>query len=129
MKPRVVDIGGIRWKIFWNKDCIDAKGICDSITQEIWLQKGLDEVTRKNVFIHELTHAMFYSYGFSPRKKEEFFEEDICNFIASGLSQIFAHNHHVAMYLAGGDDDENLSRQKLVVPTLCNEENESQRYS
>ena len=98
MNLEYVVIGSLYWKIFWDKDIVDAIGLCHFDTQEIWIQRDLNPISQKHVFLHELLHAIWYSYNLTPRKSE--LEEDIVSVMTVALLQVLKDNNKVASYLA-----------------------------
>ena len=98
-KPRSVVIGGLTWKIFWNKDIPDALGLTHYDSREIWLLKSMDEIDKKSVFLHELLHAIWWSYTLKPRTDKKHFEEDVVSQLAPAILHVLQDNKSIAKYL------------------------------
>lgn len=85
-----IKINGMTYKVELVDDvglegCI---GSFDLEKQVIQIEKSLSKEQRRRTFIHELTHAYIWCYGFSDVKFEN---ETLCNFIGNYLEQMHKH--------------------------------------
>jgi hypothetical protein len=100
MKPKSIIVGGIKFKVFWNKD-MREKGLCKYYQQEIWIRYDLNEETKKHVFFHEFLHAVWYGFGMNPRLSRKHHEEDVVNQFTPALLTAYRDNPNVVEYLFG----------------------------
>lgn len=108
-KPRSVVVGQMRFKIIWNKDPSVMKknkclGMCNFTSYEIWIAADLTEESKRHVFLHEIFHAIWYSYGFNPRMIRKSIEEDIVCLFTPTFLQVMDDNPDVTQYLFGGNE-------------------------
>ena len=92
---KTVKINGLKWKIFFvasespkltdedNKKNI--LGITYFRECEIYIDKSLSKPLRKQTVIHELVHALLFSYGINA---EGATEEEICDLIGAHLDEL-----------------------------------------
>ena len=90
-----IKINGLKWKIFFvasespkltdedNKKNI--LGITYFRECEIYIDKSLSKPLRKQTVIHELVHALLFSYGINA---EGATEEEICDLIGAHLDEL-----------------------------------------
>ena len=78
MIPNNVSVVGINYKVV---------GACFYATTEIQLLNDLSDERKKQVFIHELTHAVFHEAGFEEQ------DEDMINRIGIVLHQVLKDNN------------------------------------
>ena len=90
-----IKINGLKWKIFFvasespkltdedNKRNI--LGITYFRECEIYIDKSLSKPLRKQTVIHELVHALLFSYGINA---EGATEEEICDLIGAHLDEL-----------------------------------------
>lgn len=85
----MIKINGIRWRLLQVSPSNPALqtpngnlalGCCDSTNHTIYIRKDLHDKKVKEVLLHEITHAVIYSYNIelTPTK-----EEDIVSIISS----------------------------------------------
>ena len=92
MIPNNVSVVGINYKVV-EKPYIeidgsrDYQGACFYATTEIQLLNDLSDERKKQVFIHELTHAVFHEAGFEEQ------DEDMINRIGIVLHQVLKDNN------------------------------------
>lgn len=55
-------------------------GLCDNLTEQIYIYKNMSLTNKRRVLAHELAHAFAYS---SFCRKDEYTEEEMCNFVES----------------------------------------------
>lgn len=92
---KTVKINGLRWKVFFVKNGSpkltdeDGKRNILGITYfrecEIYIDKELHKRLRKQTVIHELVHALLFSYGINA---EGATEEEICDLIGAHLDEL-----------------------------------------
>lgn len=105
-KPRTVMVGNFKYRIIWNKDAKVMKknkclGACWLHSQEIWISSALNEESKRHVFLHEIFHAIWYSYGFNPKLVKKTYEEDTVCLITPAFLQVMDDNPKVRDYLFG----------------------------
>ena len=83
-------INGLPYKveIVEEVNLINCVGCFDAEKQLIQIKSSLSKDQRRKTFLHELTHAYIWCYGFSDVK---FNNETICNFIGVYLEQMYKH--------------------------------------
>ncbi|MGO2265840.1 MAG: hypothetical protein ACTH54_03275 [Vagococcus salmoninarum] len=89
--PLTVKVGGISYdvkeKAFIELDSNrNFQGACLFSETEIQILEDISEERKVNVFIHELTHAIFYEAGFEEH------DEDMVNRIGNVLQQVLQDN-------------------------------------
>lgn len=62
------------------------QGSCDYLNTEISIIEDLSEERKKDVFFHELIHAVFYEAGYEEQ------DEDMINRIGKILHQVISDN-------------------------------------
>lgn len=104
LKSCTVKIGNLSWNINvvdeCNKylydlsaDCKEsntndaAMGMCYKNLCSIFISKDMSKGNFKRTIIHELTHAVLYTYGFLA-SRNELDEEEMCNFMEIHLDEI-----------------------------------------
>ena len=90
----MIKINGIRWRLVkvspsnpalrMPNDSL-ALGCCDIDNHTIYVRKDLHDIKMKEVLVHEITHAVIYSYGIELTTKEE---ETIVSIISSHGTEI-----------------------------------------
>lgn len=89
--PTEIKVGGV----FYNVICkpyieIESdrnyQGVCDYQNTEICILEDLSKERRKDVFFHELTHAIFCEAGYEEQ------DEDMINRIGKILHQVISDN-------------------------------------
>ena len=65
-----------------------ALGVCDKITQTIYIDKTLNSYMIKKVISHEIVHAIMFSYKIDLSYEEE---ELIANFVSEYGDEILRH--------------------------------------
>lgn len=65
--PKELTINGISWRVVFVDQIQgeDLLGLCDSENRTIQIIRRLKPKTRLAIFLHELIHAIEYSYSFS----------------------------------------------------------------
>ncbi|WP_221771569.1 hypothetical protein [Listeria booriae] len=89
--PEQVKVTGVIYKVIESafvesdndKNCL---GSCDYTTSTIELLETLSDSKKEQIFVHELTHAIFHEAGF------ECADEDMVNRIAIVLHQVLKDN-------------------------------------
>ena len=83
-----ITINGLEWSIE-EADVIEGKGhslgVTYSNTLHILILKDLPITNFKKILIHELTHAVLYSFGLDQAKKND---EILCDFVSAYSEQI-----------------------------------------
>lgn len=81
-------INGVRWRVrlvspahpmLLTPHNTHALGVCDKVTQTIYIDKTLNSAMIKKVIIHEIVHAIMFSYKINLSYEEE---ELIANFVS-----------------------------------------------
>lgn len=89
--PTEIKVGGVIYNIVL-KPYIEIEsdrnyqGMCDYMNTEISILSDLSKERMKDVFIHELTHAIFYEAGFDDQ------DEDMINRVGKVLYQVVSDN-------------------------------------
>lgn len=90
----MIKINGIRWrlvKVSPSNPALQtpkgnlALGCCDSTNHTIYIRKDLHDKKLKEVLLHEMTHAVIYSYDIQLTTTEE---ENIASIISSSGLEI-----------------------------------------
>ena len=85
-------INGLKWTV----ETIDADdprlnedgfflGLCVFLEQKIYLRAGMSKELTRHTLIHELVHAIRFSYGIKDGKMDE---EQVCEFVAAHFDTI-----------------------------------------
>ncbi|MGX7025863.1 hypothetical protein [Vagococcus hydrophili] len=89
--PLEIKVGSVSYSIV-EKPFIEIdsdrnyQGCCDYPNTEIAILKDISKERKSDVFIHELTHAIFYEAGFEEQ------DEDMINRVAKVLHQVLTDN-------------------------------------
>ena len=82
-------INGIKFPIVFVNDIPSESedeltlGICEYTDPVIKIRKGLDDVVKNRVIIHEITHAMIFAYAL-----DIYSEEHLCNFMEAHFFEL-----------------------------------------
>lgn len=84
-------INGLKWKIKTldpdderlNEDAT-YMGLCVFLEQTIYIRAGMSKEQTKRTILHELIHAIIFSYGLDP----DMDEEGICNFVSAHFDEL-----------------------------------------
>jgi len=85
--PSTVNVAGVHYRV-QEQSFIEIggnrnyQGVCDYANTEIGILADLSQERKKQTFIHELTHAIFYEAGFEDQ------DEDMINRIGKVLFQV-----------------------------------------
>ena len=92
---KTVKINGLKWKVFFVKndspklidetDGTAALGFTYFRECEIYIDKSLSKPLRRQTVIHELVHALLFSYGINA---EGATAEEICDLISAHLDEL-----------------------------------------
>lgn len=92
---KTVKINGLKWKVYFVKSSSPKLADDDNNTSflgvayrkdcEIYIDKSLNKPLRKQTVIHELVHALLFSYGIDI---EGATEENVCDFIGAHLDEL-----------------------------------------
>lgn len=91
MKIKKININGLEWKIFWvdqshpKLDGENAYGITHFRECEIYIDSELAAPLLKQIIIHELVHAIAFSYGV---ELVDATEERFCDFTAAHFDEL-----------------------------------------
>ena len=92
---KTVKINGLKWKVHFVKSSSPKLandnnsesflGVAYCKKCEIYIDKSLSKPLRKQTVIHELVHALLFSYGIDI---EGATEENVCDFIGAHLDEL-----------------------------------------
>lgn len=94
---QTIKVGGLIYKIIIKEhfkaydDDRNLWGYCDYEQQEIYIRESLSKQKKKQVLIHELTHAIFEQAGY----KEQ--DEDMINRVSLVLHQVLLDNPDILL--------------------------------
>ena len=88
MKDFKVRIGNYTWTVKFvdQKEIPGNNGEAHYLTQTIYLRNDMPSLATRNVFIHEVVHALLGTQGRIFQKR--YTDEDICEFIAWRFNEI-----------------------------------------
>jgi len=93
--PKTLKIAGLEWKISENAN-VAAEGACygstHHSTQQIFLDPLNTRQKTEQVFIHEILHAVWNSYGLKEVKELKGLEEQVVDSLSNGLYQVLNDN-------------------------------------
>lgn len=95
-------IASVLWEIDWNCDMKKGfLGYCDCEKYTIRISSSIKkEDIRRSVLLHEISHAIWFSFGFSPTKADAYeSEEEIVSFFSTAYYDTFVNNLNVAGYV------------------------------
>jgi hypothetical protein len=104
-RPQKITIASLTWSIDFNpKLAANVFGMCDSAKLLIQISSTPDqEEVRRSTLLHEIMHALFFTYGFKPTFDEKTeTEEEIVSFMSSALYDTLIKNPDVASYIFKG---------------------------
>lgn len=89
--PLEVKVGPVSYQIIEKPfveidDDRNYQGVCRYADTTIEILEGISKERKSDVFIHELTHAIFYEAGFEEQ------DEDMVNRVAKVLHQVIKDN-------------------------------------
>jgi hypothetical protein len=102
-RPEKIIIASLEWRIDYNaKLGASVLGMCDAAKYLIQISKTPDiEDVRRATLLHEVLHAIWFTYGFKPTADEKHeVEEEIVSFVSSALFDVFACNPDLAAYIS-----------------------------
>jgi len=100
--PNKIEIGSLEWKIDWNADLrSNVLGVCDSKIFTIKISKKSPTVKiKKSTLLHEILHAIYFTYGFTPCQKDSHdHEEEVVSFLSSALFDVLSQNPALHYYI------------------------------
>lgn len=91
INPKHVKVGQVIYEVLEKKVVIveedrNFQGSCNYTNTTINILDSLSEERKKDVFFHELTHAIFYEAGYDEQ------EEDMINRVAKVIHQVIKEN-------------------------------------
>ena len=90
------------WAIQWDSKLKSGTlGLCDSANYTIKISQNIkaEDVLRATL-LHEVMHALYFTYGFKPESSNRYEgEEEVVSFISSGMFDIFCQNTKLAKYI------------------------------
>lgn len=101
-RPDSMYIASVLWQIDWECDMKKGYlGYCDSEKYTIRISSSIEkEDIRRSVLLHEISHAIWFSFGFSPNSKKIYdLEEEVVSFFATTYYDTFVNNLNVAGYI------------------------------
>lgn len=90
-----IKVGGLTYEVVISEyfksfdDDRNLWGCCDHEQQKIYIRQSLSEQKKKQVLIHELTHAIFEEAGYKDQ------DEDMVNRISLILHQVLMDNQDI----------------------------------
>ena len=79
-----IDINGIEWGINFvshsNDHMMGSNGLCSYEENNIYIARDMPKTKIRRTLIHELTHAVEYSFGLRDRQSDNKYE-DLANFL------------------------------------------------
>jgi len=97
-RPTRVEIASIEWKIVYSNKGSDL-GNCVHKDQTIIIRSSLPKATMRHVLLHEILHAIWYSYGVNPDLDPGEVEESIINILSGPLVEVMNNNPQVVKFL------------------------------
>lgn len=101
-KPDKIIISSLEWSIEWNaKLKSDTLGLCDAALYTIKISNALEaEDAIRSTLLHEIMHAIYFTYGFRPSQKDSHdHEEEVVAFLSSALFDTLLRNPAVLSYI------------------------------
>lgn len=97
--PSVIKIGYQDIKIS-EADFLDGEqGLYSADRSEIRLKQGIEGREALNTMLHEVMHAIVYSYGMKHSFKDGDHEEKIVNALGNGLTETLVRNQALAKWV------------------------------
>lgn len=93
--PPEIKIGGLVWKVRNSIDMANgenAYGSTHLVSQTIFLDPAMSLQKRENVFIHEVLHAIWDTFGLKSAGFTRDQEEQIVTALSNGLYQVVKDN-------------------------------------
>lgn len=104
-KPVNITIASVEWTIDWESKLKSGTlGLCDAASYTIKISALLEkEDARRSTLLHEIIHAIYFTYGYRPSQKDAHdHEEEIVAFLSSALFDIMIKNSEVFTYIFAG---------------------------
>lgn len=106
-RPRKIQLGPLKWKVRFvdarwvDADGDEAVGYCDCVHLEIVVASRRPAAAIRQTFVHELIHALAYSYGLIVPKRgdDDEREEAVCVSWAVPWWQFMEHNPKTVSWL------------------------------
>jgi hypothetical protein len=101
-KPIKFILASVEWTIEWDAKLKSGTlGLCDSETYSIKISKSIErEDARRSTLLHELMHAIYFTYGFKPSQKDSHdHEEEVVSLLSSALFDVLFCNANLTSYL------------------------------
>lgn len=101
-KPEKISIASVEWSIDWDaKLKAGTLGLCDAAVYLIKISSSVEaEDASRSTLLHEIIHALYFTYGFRPSQKDAHdHEEEVVAFLSSALFDTMIKNPTVSSYL------------------------------
>lgn len=97
--PSVIKIGYQDIRVC-EADFLDGEqGLYSADRSEIRLKQGIEGREALNTMLHEIMHAIVYSYGMKHSFKDDEHEEKIVNALGNGLTEALMRNQTLAKWV------------------------------
>lgn len=90
--PKVIKLGYQDIKIIEIDFVDDTQGVYRADQSEIRIREGMDKREKLNTVLHELFHAIVYSYGIKRDFKDDEQEEKLVNVFGNGFTEVLIRN-------------------------------------
>lgn len=96
--PSVIKLGYQDIKII-EDDLVEAQGCYQPDQSKIRIKDGLEGREQLNTILHEVLHAIIYTYGLKKDFKTDEEEEKIVNALGNGLTEALVRNRGLAEFI------------------------------
>lgn len=95
-RPKKVIIAHTPWKIVYDPELLDA-GLCWHTSHEIHVCSSMPEQGIRSALLHELLHAVAWTYGFHPDMDD--LEESVVSLFSVPVLTLLQENATLRQYL------------------------------
>jgi len=96
--PATIKIGYQDIKVS-EEDLVDSQGCYQAELSKIRIKEGLDGREQLNTVLHEILHAIVYTYGLKKDFKTDEEEEKIVNALGNGLTEVLVRNKELVAFI------------------------------
>lgn len=97
--PKIIKIGYQDIKVSEMDFVDESQGVYRADQSEIRIREGLEAREKLNTVLHEILHAIVYSYGLKNDFKDDDEEEKVVNALGNGLTEAFIRNPELMEFI------------------------------
>lgn len=96
--PKIIKLG-YQDIVISEEDLVEAQGCYQSDPSKIRIKDSMDPREKLNTILHEVLHAIVYTYGIKKDFKDDDEEEKIVNVFGNGLTEALTRNPELMKFI------------------------------